>query len=83
MWEKAFPPQTQTEGLDFPHLAKFNLTGGNIHNIALHAAFLAAKAGTPVRMESVLAAARAEFRKLDRPINEADFRVSASTEVRV
>lgn len=38
-------------------------------------AILAAKAGTPVRMEWVLAAARTECRKLDKPINEADFRV--------
>jgi hypothetical protein len=75
MWQKVFPQQTPTEELDFHRLAQFNLTGASIHNIALNAAFLAAKAGTPVRMEWVLAAARTEFRKLDKPINEADFRV--------
>jgi SpoVK/Ycf46/Vps4 family AAA+-type ATPase len=79
MWQKVFPPETPTEGLDFNRLAQFNLTGGSIHNIALNAAFLAAKAETPVQMERVLAAARAEFRKLDKPINEGDFRVSAPT----
>ncbi|AFZ12043.1 AAA ATPase central domain protein [Crinalium epipsammum PCC 9333] len=76
MWEKVFPPQTPTEELDLQRLAQFNVTGANIHNIALNAAFLAAKAGTPVGMELVLAAARTEFRKLGRQINEADFRVS-------
>ncbi|MEW6496796.1 MAG: ATP-binding protein [Cyanobacteriota bacterium] len=75
MWQKVFPQQTPTEELDFHRLAQFNLTGASIHNIALNAAFLAAKAGTPVRMEWVLTAARTEFRKLDKPINEADFRV--------
>jgi SpoVK/Ycf46/Vps4 family AAA+-type ATPase len=76
MWEKVFPPQTPTEELDLQRLAQFNVTGANIHNIALNAAFLAAKAGTGVRMELVLAAARTEFRKLGRQINEADFRVT-------
>ncbi|MEG4230787.1 ATP-binding protein [Microcoleus sp. Pol11C3] len=75
MWEKVFPPKTPTEELDLQRLAQFNVTGANIHNIALNAAFLAAKAGTPVGMELVLAAARTEFRKLGRQINEADFRV--------
>ena len=40
-----------------------------------YAAFLAAQAGSKVTMPFVLDAARTEFRKLERPINEADFRV--------
>ena len=76
MWEKVFPPLTPKDELDLQRLAQFNVTGANIHNIALNAAFLAAKAGTGVRMELVLAAARTEFRKLGRQINEADFRVT-------
>ena len=83
MWQKVFPPETPTEGLDFNRLARLNLTGGSIHNIALNAAFLAAGTGTPVTMQLVLAAARSEFRKLDRPVNETDFRVSVPTGVRV
>ncbi|WP_413167462.1 ATP-binding protein [Capilliphycus salinus ALCB114379] len=79
MWEKVFPQRAPIEELDWNRLAQFNLTGANIHNIALNAAFLAAKAGTPVTMEWVLAAARTEFRKMGRMINEADFRVSAET----
>ena len=75
MWEKVFPPKTQTEGLDFQRLARLNVAGGNIHTIALNAAFLAASAKVPVSMEHVLEAARAEFKKLDRPLNETDFRV--------
>jgi hypothetical protein len=69
--------------LDFNRLGRLNLTGGSIHNIALNAAFLAAQAGTPVTMALVLAAARSEFRKLERPINEMDFRSSEPTGVRV
>jgi SpoVK/Ycf46/Vps4 family AAA+-type ATPase len=80
IWQKAFPPEMPTQDLDFNRLAKLNLTGGSIHNIALTAAFLAAHAGTPVTMPLVLTAARTEFRKLDRPINEAEFRWQLPTE---
>jgi SpoVK/Ycf46/Vps4 family AAA+-type ATPase len=74
IWQKVFPPETRTEGLDYDRLARLNLTGGLIHNVALNAAFLAAQTGTAVTLPLVLTAARAEFRKLDRPINEGDFR---------
>ena len=78
IWQKVFPPETPTVGLDFDRLARLNLTGGSIHNIALNAAFLAAKACAPVTMPLVLDAARSEFRKLERPVNEADFRWQAA-----
>jgi hypothetical protein len=75
IWERVFPQETPTEGLDYDRLARLNLTGGSIHNIALNAAFLAADAGTPVTLRLVLEAARSEFRKLERSVNEADFRL--------
>ena len=76
MWRKVFPAQTPVGDLDYEHLAQFNLTGGSIHNVALNAAFLAAKT-TPhkVTMMLIFEAMRCEFRKLDKPINEAEFRV--------
>ncbi len=83
IWERAWPPDTPTDGLDVDKLARLNLTGGSIHSIALQAAFLAAEAGTPVTMPLVLKAARVEFRKLDRPVNEADLHWPAATGARV
>jgi SpoVK/Ycf46/Vps4 family AAA+-type ATPase len=74
IWQRAWPPDTPTEDLAVDRLARLSLTGGSIHNIALHAAFLAADAGAPVTMPLVLKAARMELRKLDRPINEGDLR---------
>ena len=74
MWQKAFPADVPKGTLDYDRLARLNITGGHIHNIALNAAFLAAGAGTPVTMPLILDAARSEFRKIERPINEADFR---------
>lgn len=73
IWERSFPAATPTQALDFVRLAQLNLTGGSIHNVALNSAFLAAEGGGPVTMRRVLDAARTEFRKLDRPINENDF----------
>ncbi|MDE3011020.1 MAG: ATP-binding protein [Pseudomonadota bacterium] len=74
IWARAFPPQTPLLDLDFEHLGRLNLTGGNIHSAALNAAFLAATAGSAVTMPLVLAAVRSEYLKLERPVNETDFR---------
>jgi SpoVK/Ycf46/Vps4 family AAA+-type ATPase len=74
IWSGAFPAGAPAEELDFDWLARLNLTGGSIHNVAINAAFSAAGSGQPVRMPVVLDAARAEFRKLERPYNEADLR---------
>jgi SpoVK/Ycf46/Vps4 family AAA+-type ATPase len=72
IWRNVFPPQTLTQGLDIERLSQLNLTGGNIHNVALNAAFLAAKANKPVTMPLIFKAARAEFGKLERLVSEAD-----------
>jgi hypothetical protein len=73
IWQRIFPPETKTVGLDYDRLSRLNLNGGGINNVAINAAFLAAQAGTAVTMPLVLEAARTEFMKLKRPISEADF----------
>ncbi|PTR05762.1 ATPase family protein associated with various cellular activities (AAA) [Nitrosospira sp. Nsp5] len=75
IWERAFPKETAKDGLDYERLARLSLTGGGIQNIAINAAFLAAGVGSPVTMPLILEAAKTEFRKLDKPINEAEFRL--------
>lgn len=75
IWRKVFPTATPIGELDYAHLARFNLTGGSIHNIALNAAFLAAgDRDKTVTMPLILDAIRSEMRKLDKPVNEAEFR---------
>jgi SpoVK/Ycf46/Vps4 family AAA+-type ATPase len=74
IWRKMFPPQVPLEGVDFARLARLNLAGGSINKIALNAAFLAAQTGSPVTMPLILDAARTEFRALEKPIDEANFR---------
>jgi hypothetical protein len=41
-----FPAATLINGLDISKLAKLNVPGGNIRNIALNAAFLAVQRAT-------------------------------------
>jgi SpoVK/Ycf46/Vps4 family AAA+-type ATPase len=72
IWRRIFPAATPTDGLDFSRLAQLNVSGGNIRNIALNAAFLAADAGEPVRMTHVLRAARGEYAKLEKTLTEAE-----------
>ncbi len=74
MWASVFPAKAATAALDVDRLAKLPLTGGSIQGIALNAALTAAQGGVQISMPLVLDAARAELRKLDKPVNEADFR---------
>lgn len=73
MWQKVFPPETPIENLDFERLARLNLTGGSIHNIAINAAFLAISAETSITMPLLLTAVETELRKLEKPVNQTDF----------
>jgi hypothetical protein len=72
IWRRVFPPGTPTDQLDIARLARLNVAGGNIRNIALNAAFLAADAAEPVRMLHLLRAARSEYAKLERPLTDAE-----------
>jgi SpoVK/Ycf46/Vps4 family AAA+-type ATPase len=72
IWRRVFPPDMPRAGLDPAALARLNVSGGNIRNIALGAAFHAADAGEPVGMRHVLRAARSEYAKLERPLTDAE-----------
>ena len=76
MWRSALAPGVPCEILDYDRLARFGLSGGNIHSIALNAAFAAAAVGGAgtVSMPLLMNAVRTELRKLDKPVNEAEFR---------
>ena len=72
IWRRAFPARTPAEGLQFDKLARLNVAGGNIRNISLHAAFLAADSGEPVRMTHLLRAARNQCAKLQKSLSDAE-----------
>jgi hypothetical protein len=62
------------QGLDYAKLARLDVPGGSIRNIALNAAFLAADASEVVGMRHLLQAAHAEAAKRERPFSEAETR---------
>ncbi|HYK05705.1 MAG TPA: ATP-binding protein [Thermoanaerobaculia bacterium] len=70
IWKRIFPRDVPLEGVDFARLARMNLSGGNIRNVAMSAAFLAAASGENVAMHHVIAAAEREHAKLERPMME-------------
>jgi hypothetical protein len=83
IWQRLLPAESeksQTTGipvssLDYDRLAQFQFSGGSIQNVVLNAAFRAASRPDRnlVTMRDVLDAARDEYLKLERPINDADF----------
>lgn len=72
IWRRAFPAATPREEIDLARLARLNVTGGNIRNIALNAAFCAARDGGPVRMSHLLHATRGEYEKLEKPLTQSE-----------
>ena len=72
IWRRVFPGETPVEALDIERLARLNIAGGSIRNIAVNAAFLAAGEGTSVRMAHVIKAAQGEFAKLERPLTQGE-----------
>jgi AAA+ superfamily predicted ATPase len=72
IWRQVFPAAAETRGLEPERLARLRVAGGNIRNIALNAAFLAAEAGEPVQMHHLRQAAQAEYAKLERRLTQAE-----------
>ena len=75
IWQIVFPQETPlTPQVDLNLLAeRYRLTGGNIRNVALTAAFLAARDGGVVCMHHLLWAARREYQKMGRLADEHEF----------
>lgn len=75
IWRLCFPPGAPlADDVDFAFLARqFKLSGGNIKNIAVAAAFHAADHGTPITMESIVHGIRREFQKIGKLMVDADF----------
>lgn len=73
IWQQVFPPQAPLATLDYDGLARLEITGGNIRNIALNAAFLAATTQTAIGMPHLLQAARREYAKIDKLVSPVEF----------
>lgn len=75
IWRQIFPAQTpRSSDLDFGFLAKkFKISGGNIKNIALHTAFLAAADSQQVCMEHIILAIKREYQKMGNLCDKSEF----------
>ena len=75
IWTTTLPAAVPlADDADFHFLARqFRISGGNIRNIVLAAAFLAAKDGGSLGMRHLIQGTRREFQKLGRMVTEADF----------
>jgi hypothetical protein len=74
IWRRVFPERTPIDRLDHERLGRLEVSGGNIRNIALHAAFLAAEERSAVGMRHCASAARSELRKLGLALPERELR---------
>ena len=74
IWQKAFPDTIPVEReIDFDFLAsKFQLSGSNIKNIALHSAFLAASNNEGISMKHIIDAIRTEYLKVNKILLKED-----------
>ena len=75
IWRRVFPVATPlADDVDLDFMAtQYRFVGGNIRNVALAAAFLAAAEGRPVGLGHLLQAVRREFQKMGKACSPADF----------
>lgn len=74
IWRKSFPPEAAIDGVDFRFLAKnFAMSGGNIMNVAVNAAFMAAADGGRIGMTHLVLAVKREYAKLGKLCLESEF----------
>jgi ATP-dependent 26S proteasome regulatory subunit len=71
IWPESLPLDTNID-LEFM-AAQFELSGGNIRNIALTAAFNAANNGKAVNMKHLIHATKREFQKMGKICVSSDF----------
>jgi len=75
IWQQVFPREAPlASNADLGFMARqFKITGGNIKNIALGAAFLAASDGGVITTEHLVKATKREYQKIGRLCTENDF----------
>ncbi len=76
IWERVWPENTpRSQDLDLDFMARrFEIAGGNIRNIALAAAFLAAADGGGITTTHLLHATKREYQKMGKVVMEGEFR---------
>lgn len=75
IWQKVFPEEAPLgQDADLELLARqFKVSGGNIKNIGVTSAFLAAQDGQVIKMEHLIRATKREYQKMGKLLVESDF----------
>jgi SpoVK/Ycf46/Vps4 family AAA+-type ATPase len=75
IWEQVWPQGTpRSPDLNLEFMARrFEMAGGNIRNIALSSAFLAAADGRVITMPHLIRATRREYQKMGKVVTEGEF----------
>ncbi len=76
LWRQAFPTAAPVDAINWSTLAALPLTGGNIRNVALGSAFLAAKEGGSISRGLIASELAEELRKHDQPAPRLDWGVA-------
>lgn len=74
IWQGIWPSTVPLDdNINYDFIAdRFKLSGGNIKNVALAAAFLAAEDGSCISMVHLLRAIKREYQKLGKPLSDAE-----------
>jgi AAA+ superfamily predicted ATPase len=80
IWESVWPAEVPlSKSLNLETIAReYKLAGGNIKNIALASAFLAAEDGGEVNMSHLMHATRREYQKLGKDLSESELELHSS-----
>ena len=74
IWQRVWPESMPRQDLDLDFMARrFEFSGGNIRNIALATAFLAAEEGDCVKMKHLIRATWQEYQKMGKVVMEGEF----------
>jgi DNA polymerase III delta prime subunit len=73
IWEKSFPQGAPLDDIRYELLARLEIAGGNIRNIVLNGAFLAAAEDAAIGMRHLMRAAADEYAKEEKLVTAAEF----------
>jgi hypothetical protein len=79
IWAAVWPAELpRADDVDFAALARIRLAGGNIKNVVMAGAHLAAPERRPVRLDDLVHGIRREYQKLGKQVAAGDIRSSVA-----
>ncbi len=80
IWKKMFTKESNTKNIDFSFVSKhFKLSGANIRNAALYAAFNAVESQKTLNIHHIIDGIKQELQKIAKPLKEKDLEIILET----